>query len=91
MTRVIAIRYPTSTDMNRGSLDHLRRCIDVEDANTIKNLIGELLFNVNALSRYNYCLIKHQDILYAVEPVDYQKNTYVRKQLNYHPLNNLFN
>jgi hypothetical protein len=89
MTKLLAVRYPSSVDRVRSDTSHLRKVIDVEDANVIKNLIGELLFNVNTLFRYNYCLINHDNKLYVIEPVDYDKNTYSRKLVGYHPLSNL--
>ena len=89
MTKVLAVRYPSSVDRVRSDTNHLRKVIDVEDANIIKNLIGELLFNVNELFRYNYCLINHDNKLYVIEATDYDKNLYSRKQVGYHPLSHL--
>lgn len=88
-TKLLAVRYPTSVDRVRGSLDHLRKVIEVDDVSTIKSTIGELLFNVNTLFRYNYCLISHNDKLYVIEPIDYDKNLYSRKSVDYHPLSHL--
>lgn len=88
-TKLLAVRYPTSVDRVRGSLDHLRKVIEVNDVSTIKSTIGELLFNVNTLFRYNYCLINHNDKLYVIEPMDYEKNVYSRKEVAAHPLSQL--
>jgi hypothetical protein len=89
MTKLLAVRYPSSVDRVRSGLNHLNKVIEVEDANTIKNLIGELLFNINTLFRYNYCLIKHNNKLYVIEATDYDKNLYSRKSVDYHPLSHL--
>lgn len=91
MTKLLAVRYPSSVDRVRPGLDHLTKVIEVEDANTIKDVIGELLFNnnMNVLFRYNYCLIKHNNKMYVIEPSDYDKNLYSRKSVDYHPLSHL--
>jgi hypothetical protein len=89
MTKLLAVRYPSSVDRVRGDTDHLRKIVDIEDVNIIKNLIGELLFNINNLFRYNYCLIKHDNKLYVIEPTDYEKNTYSRKLVGYHPMSHM--
>lgn len=89
MTKLLAVRYPSSVDRVRPGLDHLTKVIEVEDANTIKDLIGELLFNINTLFRYNYCFIKHNNKMYVIEPSDYDKNLYSRKSVDYHPLSHL--
>lgn len=89
MTKLLAVKYPSSVDRARDSLDHLRKVIEVDDANTIKSLIGNLLFNVNTLFRYNYCLINHNNKLYVIEPHDYDRNVYSRKEVATHPLSHL--
>lgn len=89
MTKVLALRYPASVDRINVKLDHLNKVFDVEDATKVKDLIGELLFNINMMFRYNYCLIKHDNKLYVIEPSDYDKNLYSRKLVNYHPLSHL--
>ena len=58
MTKVLAVKYPTSTDRVRQSFDHLRQVFEVPDVNKIKDLFGTLLFGDNALFRYNYCLVR---------------------------------
>lgn len=89
MTKVLAVKYPTSTDRVRQSFDHLRQVFDVPDIDKIKDLFGTLLFGDNALFRYNYCLVRFDNKLFVVEPVDIAKCTYVRKQVEYHPLQHM--
>ena len=89
MTKVFAVKYPTSTDRVRQSFDHLRQVFDVPDVNKIKDLFGTLLFGDNALFRYNYCLVRFDNKLFVIEPVDIAKCTYVRKQVEYHPLGDM--
>jgi len=89
MTKVLAVKYPSSTDRVRQTVDHLRQVFDVPDVNKIKELFGTLLFNDNNLYRYNYCLVKYNNELFVVEPVDLDKRTYVRKKVEYHPLQNM--
>ena len=89
MTKVLAVKYPSSTDRVRQSFDHLRQVFDVPDVNKIKDLFGTLLFGDNALFRYNYCLVRFDNKLFVIEPVDIAKCTYVRKQVEYHPLSNM--
>ena len=89
MTKVLAVKYPTSTDRVKQSFDHLRQVFEVPDVNKIKDLFGTLLFGDNALFRYNYCLVRFDNKMYVIEPVDIVKCTYVRKQVEYHPLSNM--
>jgi len=89
MTKVLAVKYPSSVDRVRQSFDHLRQVFDVSDVNTIKEMFGSLLFDERSLYRYNYCLVKFDNKLYVVEPVDLAKCTYVRKQVEYHPLSHM--
>ena len=89
MTKVLAVKYPSSTDRVRQTVDHLRQVFDVPDVSKIKELFGTLLFNDNNLYRYNYCLVKYNNELFVVEPVDLDKRTYVRKKVEYHPLQNM--
>lgn len=89
MTKLLAVRYPSSTDRVKQSVDHLRQVFDVPDVSKIKELFTTLLFDENALFRYNYCLVKFNDKLYVIEPVDLAKCTYVRKQVEYHPLGDM--
>jgi len=89
MTKVLAVKYPSSVDRVRQTFDHLRQVFDVSDATKIKELFGQLLFDDNQLYRYNYCLVRFDNKLYVVEPVDLAKCTYVRKQVEYHPLSHM--
>lgn len=89
MTKVLAVKYPTSTDRVRQSFDHLRQVFEVPDVSKIKDLFGTLLFDDNALFRYNYCLVRFDNKMYVIEPVDIAKCTYVRKQVDYHPLGDM--
>lgn len=89
MTKILAVKYPSSTDRIRHSVDHLRQIFEVPDVNKIKDLFSSLLFDHNSLCRYNYCLIKFDNKLYIVEPVDYEKFIYSRKVVEYHPLQHL--
>jgi len=89
MTKVLAVKYPSSVDRVRQSFDHLRQVCDVPDVNTIKDMFGQLLFNDSQLYRYNYCLVRFDNKLYVVEPVDLAKCTYVRKHVEYHPLSHM--
>ena len=89
MTKVLAVKYPTSTDRVRQSFDHLRQVFEVPDVNKIKDLFGTLLFGDNALFRYNYCLVRFDNKLYVIEPVDLVKCTYVRKAVDYHPFSDM--
>ena len=89
MTKVLAVKYPTSTDRVRQSFDHLRQVFEVPDVNKIKDLFGTLLFGDNAVFRYNYCLVRFDNKLFVIEPVDIAKCTYVRKQVEYHPLGDM--
>lgn len=89
MTKVLAVKYPSSVDRVRQSFDHLRQVFDVPDVSTIKDMFGSLLFNDSATFRYNYCLVKYNNELFVVEPVDLDKRTYVRKKVEYHPLSNM--
>jgi hypothetical protein len=89
MTKVLAVRYPSSTDRVRQTVDHLRQVVDVPDINTIKDVFGQLLFNDSQLYRYSYCLVRFDNKLYIVEPVDLAKCTYVRRTIQYHPLSHM--
>jgi len=89
MTKVLAVKYPSSTDRVKQSFDHLRQVFEVPDVSKIKDLFGNLLFDENALFRYNYCLVKFNDKMYVIEPVDLVKCTYVRKKVEYHPLGDM--
>ena len=89
MTKVLAVKYPSSVDRVRQSFDHLRQVFDVPDVNTIKDMFGQLLFNDSQLYRYNYCLVKYNNELFIVEPIDLVKCTYVRKHVEYHPLSHM--
>ena len=89
MTKVLAVKYPTSTDRVRQSFDHLRQVFEVPDVSKIKDLFGTLLFGDNALFRYNDCLVSFDNKMYVIEPVDIAKCTYVRKQVDYHPLGDM--
>ena len=89
MTKILAVKYPTSTDRVRTTTDHLRTVIDVPDVNKIKDMFASLLFHESAFFRYNYCLVKHEDKMYVIEPVDLEKCTYSRKQVEYHPFSNM--
>lgn len=89
MTKVLAVKYPSSTDRVKQSFDHLRQVFDVPDVNKIKDLFGTLLFDDNALFRYNYCLVRFDNKLFVIEPVDIAKCTYVRKAVDYHPLSDM--
>lgn len=89
MTKVLAVKYPTSTDRVRQSFDHLRQVFEVPDVNKIKDMFGTLLFGDNSLFRYNYCLVRFDNKMYVIEPVDIAKCTYVRKQVEYHPLQHM--
>jgi len=89
MTKVLAVKYPSSTDRVRQTVDHLRQVFDVPDVNKIKELFGTLLFNDNNLYRYNYCLVRFDNKLYVIEPVDLVKCTYVRKAVDYHPFSDM--
>ena len=89
MTKVLAVKYPSSTDRVRQTVDHLRQVFDVPDVNKIKELFGTLLFNDNNLYRYNYCLVRFDNKLYVIEPVDLVKCTYVRKAVDYHPFRDM--
>jgi hypothetical protein len=89
MTKVLAVKYPTSTDRVKQSFDHLRQVFEVPEVDKIKDMFGTLLFGDNALFRYNYCLVRFDNKLFVIEPVDIGKCTYVRKQVEYHPLQNM--
>ena len=86
MTKVLAVKYPSSADRVKQSFDHLRQVFEVPDVSKIKDLFGTLLFDENALFRYNYCLVRFDNKLFVIEPIDIAKCTYVRKQVDYHPL-----
>ena len=88
MIKVLAIKYPSSVDRNRGDLNHLRSLTEVEETN-VKQLFGELLFHPNSLFRYNYCLVLFDNRMFVIEPVDFDKHLYVRKEVFYHPLSQL--
>ena len=79
MTKILAVKYPQSQDRNspNNSLSHLHRVVEVIEAD-IRKTIGELLFNISAAYRYNYCLIKFDNKLYMVEATDFDKYTYNR-------------
>ena len=68
---------------------HFVKLFDVPDVSTIKDMFGQLLFNDSQLYRYNYCLVRFDNKLYVVEPVDLAKCTYVRKAVEYHPLQHM--
>ena len=89
MTKVLAVKYPSSADRVKQSFDHLRQVFEVPDVSKIKDLFGTLLFGDNSLFRYNYCLVRFDNKMYVIEPVDIAKCTYVRKQVDYHPLGDM--
>ena len=86
---MLAVRYPSSVDRVRQSFDHLRQVFDVPDVSKIKDMFGSLLFNDSDLYRYNYCLVRFDDKLFVIEPVDLAKCTYARKAVVYHPLQHM--
>jgi REP element-mobilizing transposase RayT len=86
MTKILAVKYPSSTDRVRPNSDHLHTVIDVPDVSKIKELFGSLLFRDSELYRYNYCLVKHEGKMYVIEPTDIEKRLYSRKSVDYHPL-----
>lgn len=94
MTKILAVKYPQAQDRNvpGHSLTHLHRVLEVAESD-IRKAIGELLFNISELYRYNYCLIKFNNKLFVIEASDYQNNTYSRKELinNWHPLSHYLN
>lgn len=89
-TKLLAVKYPTALDRAKNNLDNLYKLVDVVDVNSIKNLIGELLFD-NRWNQYNYCIIQHNNKYYVIDPLDYDKRTYSRKEVNpeFHPLSHL--
>jgi len=89
MTKVLAVKYPSSADRVKQSFDHLRQVFEVPDVSKIKDLFGTLLFDDSSTFRYNYCLINYNNELFVVEPVDLDKRTYVRKKVEYHPLQHM--
>lgn len=89
MTKVLAVKYPSSVDRVKQSFDHLRQVFEVPDIAKIKDLFSTLLFDESALFRYNYCLVRFDNKLYVIEPVDLAKCTYVRKQVELHPFSHL--
>ena len=89
MTKLLAVKYPSSVDRIKQSFDHLRQLFDVPDVSKIKDMFGDLLFNDNSLFRYSYCLVKFDDKIYVIEPVDLTNRTYVRKEIFYHPLQHM--
>ena len=89
ITKVLAVRYPSSVDRVKSNTDHLHTVREVEDVSKIKELFGELLFNDNALYRYNYCMVKHDGRYFIIEATDYEKRTYCRKEISYSPLTHL--
>ena len=84
-TKILAVRYPSSVDRIRQSLDHLRQVFEVE-ALKVKEEIGNLLFHESEFFRYNYLLVKYDNKLYVIEAMDINKRIYSRKQVEYHPL-----
>lgn len=89
MTKVLAVKYPSSVDRVKQSFDHLRQVFEVPDVSKIKDMFATLLFDESTLFRYNYCLVKYNNELFVVEPVDLDKRIYVRKKVEYHPLQNM--
>lgn len=90
MTKILAVKYPQAQDRNNpfvpmNSISHLHRVVEVIEAD-IRKTIGELLFNISAAYRYNYCLIKFDNKLYMVEATDFDNYTYNRKEVAWHPL-----
>lgn len=88
ITKILAVKYPRSTDRYRNTLDHLRQIFEVEVAN-VKDEIGKLLFHDSEFFRYNYLLVKYDDKMYVIEASDINKRTYSRKQVSYHPFSNM--
>lgn len=88
ITKILAVKYPTSTDRARQTTDHLRQVFAVE-VNAVREMIGKLLFDDSEFFRYNYLLVRYDDKIYAIEPSDINKRTYSRKQLSYHPLSHM--
>lgn len=89
MTKVLAVKYPSSVDRVRQNLDHLRQVFEVPDISTIKELFASLMFNDSSTFRYSYCLVRFDNKLYVIEPVDLVKRTYVRRPIEYHPLSDM--
>jgi hypothetical protein len=89
MTKLLAVKYPSSVDRVKQNFDHLRQLFDVPDVAKIKDMFGTLLFNDSSLFRYSYCLVKFDDKIYVIEPVDLVRCTYVRTQIQYHPLQHM--
>jgi len=85
MTKILAVKYPSSTDRVKSNTDHLHSVQEVDDLE-VKFKFAELLFNTNVLFRYDYCLVKYDGRYFVVEATDYEKNIYSRKCVQYHPL-----
>ena len=87
MTKILAVKYPQAQDRNvpGNSISHLHRVVEVVEAD-IRKTIGELLFNISEFYRYNYCLIRFDNKMYVIEATDFEKNTYSRKEVAWHPL-----
>lgn len=87
MTKILAVKYPQAQDRNNptDSINHLHRVVDVIESD-IRKTIGELLFNIIEFYRYNYCLVKFNNKMYVIEATDFERNTYSRKEVAWHPL-----
>ena len=57
MTKLLAVKYPSSVDRIKQSFDHLRQLFDVPDVSKIKDMFGDLLFNDNSLFVYTTLLL----------------------------------
>ena len=83
-TKIIAVSYPSGNSRiiisnNKKPNYSIFSC--VED-NRLKEMFVELLFT----HAYNYLLVKYNNILYVIDPLDKNKMTYSKRVVNYHPL-----
>lgn len=90
MIKVIAIKYPSSVDRLNNNCNRLHSVHEVDEGE-VKQLFGTLLFDANEFMRYNYCVVKYQNKLYMIEPLNYLTCEYARRVIEYHPMEHMLN
>lgn len=79
MTKICAIWYMTPGQSGRHEV------VDVSADEDIKPVFNKLLFGRHA----NNLLVAYKNNLYVIEPADREDVTYIRRQVQYHPLSHL--
>lgn len=86
--KIVGIRYPRYYDvLNKREMKPMIVCLN--DKIKIKASIEDMLFDTNELYRKDYVLAKWANKLYICEPLDVEKKTFVKTEVQDHPYKDL--